>query len=214
MEGTKDQYGETQGKSVAYAIATQQAHKLGRTPKKGAGPKGMYGTREGKAAALSKHRDPKSSYKKTASAPKTAVFGILEKIGAVENLTGRDNRSPFVGSTQFPTEGSKSFSRSLLSGGSAEVGPNPKLMSKGTWKSSVGRLPMKTASKDPLVEYISKHAAQLETNIEKMDLAGAPPPMQSEESDFSGTAADKKSKEDDDFLRSLFKNNLETPKLR
>ncbi len=42
-----DQYGD-QGKNVAYAIATQQAHKMRTTPKSGEGPKGMYGTKKGK----------------------------------------------------------------------------------------------------------------------------------------------------------------------
>jgi len=45
--------------SAAWAIATQQAHKLGKTPKN-------YGTAEGKRAAKEKYGKPKSEYRKTA----------------------------------------------------------------------------------------------------------------------------------------------------
>lgn len=47
--------------SEAWAIATQQAHKLGKTPK-------GFGTSEAKAEARAKYRKPRSEYKKTASA--------------------------------------------------------------------------------------------------------------------------------------------------
>lgn len=55
---------------------------------------------------------------------------LIEK-AATMNLTGRDNRTPFVGGTQFPTEGSKSKAKQLgdLSKSKAEVGPAP-LMGK------------------------------------------------------------------------------------
>lgn len=44
---------------VAWAIATQQAHKLGKTPK-------GYGTAEGKKGAREKYRGPLKDYRKTA----------------------------------------------------------------------------------------------------------------------------------------------------
>lgn len=47
-------------KGVAYAVATQQAHKVGKSPKK-------FRTSEGVRAAKAKHPFPKSFYKKTAS---------------------------------------------------------------------------------------------------------------------------------------------------
>lgn len=46
--------------STAWAIATQQAHKTGKTPK-------GYGTAEGRAAAREKYKKPRSTYQKTAS---------------------------------------------------------------------------------------------------------------------------------------------------
>lgn len=62
----KKRYGKD-AERVAYAIATQQAHKLKKTPKRGNGPKGSYGTKEGKAVAKAKFNKPVKEYKKTAS---------------------------------------------------------------------------------------------------------------------------------------------------
>lgn len=62
----KKRYGKD-AKSVAFAIATQQGHALGKTPKKGKGPGDMYGTRSGKAEAKAKYDNPKSM-RKTAEA--------------------------------------------------------------------------------------------------------------------------------------------------
>lgn len=45
-------------KSTAFAVATQQSHATGKTPKD-------YGTREGKSEAKSKYDKPKKEYKKT-----------------------------------------------------------------------------------------------------------------------------------------------------
>jgi hypothetical protein len=69
---TGEQYGGKKGKSVAYAIAVQQAHKLGKSPK---GFKTPGGVREAKA----KFDLPKKEYQKTASL--AAFFDELEKIG-------------------------------------------------------------------------------------------------------------------------------------
>lgn len=46
--------------SAAWAIATQQAHKLGKTPK-------GYGTGEGEQKAKKKYRKSKKEYRKTAA---------------------------------------------------------------------------------------------------------------------------------------------------
>jgi len=51
---------------TAWAIATQQAHKLGKTPK-------GYGTAEGKAEAKKKYSKPRSDYRKTAAMMKTGA---------------------------------------------------------------------------------------------------------------------------------------------
>jgi len=69
--GTADQYGKDKGKSVAYAIAVQQAHKLGKSPK---GFRTPSGVREAKA----KFDLPKKEYQKTASL--AGFFDELEKI--------------------------------------------------------------------------------------------------------------------------------------
>ena len=47
-------------KSMAFALATQQSHALGKSPK-------GYGTSEGKAEAKKKYDGPKSDYKKSAN---------------------------------------------------------------------------------------------------------------------------------------------------
>jgi len=57
------QYGD-RAKQVAYALATQQAHKMKKTPKK----KGGYGTVAGRAVARAKFQKAKSEYRKTAVA--------------------------------------------------------------------------------------------------------------------------------------------------
>jgi len=61
--------------SEAWAIATQQSHATGHTPK-------GYGTATGKRAAKRKYDGPKNSYQKTASVQIAAFLDELEKIGA------------------------------------------------------------------------------------------------------------------------------------
>ncbi len=61
MDSTKDQYGEAKGKQVAYALATQQAHATGKSPKKWKGK--PFGTPEGKREAKKKYDDPKDMKK-------------------------------------------------------------------------------------------------------------------------------------------------------
>lgn len=68
---TKDEYGKKKGKSVAYAIATQQAHKLGKSPKDFRTPSGVH-------EAKQKYDEPKGEYQKTAML--TAFFDELDAI--------------------------------------------------------------------------------------------------------------------------------------
>lgn len=143
---TLEKYGPERGKQVAYAIATQQAHKLGKTPKK----KGGYGTSEGRAVAKAKYDQPSKSYKKTAS-------------GA-----GQDLRMPVLGGTRFPTDDSKSFAKQQLKASQkvSEVGPVPspkQLRPKGP-SMKLGA----AMSDDPLMQYLKKEAAALEDNISSM----------------------------------------------
>jgi len=67
---TKDEYGKKKGKSVAYALAVQQAHSLGKSPKD-------FRTQHGIHEAKQKYDEPKSEYQKTATA---AFFDELEEI--------------------------------------------------------------------------------------------------------------------------------------
>ena len=143
---TTEKYGPDRGKQVAYAIATQQAHKLGKTPKK----KGGYGTPSGRREAKAKYDQPKKVYQKTAS-------------GA-----GQDLRMPVLGGTRFPTDDSKSFAKQQLKASQkvSEVGPVPspkQLRPKGP------SLKLGAAmSDDPLIQYLRKEAAALEDNLSSM----------------------------------------------
>lgn len=143
---TTEKYGPERGKQVAYAIATQQAHKLGKTPKK----KGGYGTPTGRQAAKAKYDQSKKVYQKTAS-------------GA-----GQDLRMPVLGGTRFPTDDSKSFAKQQLKSSQkvSEVGPTPspkQLRPKGP------SLKLGAAmSNDPLIKYLKKEAAALDDNLGSM----------------------------------------------
>ena len=173
----QDRHGDD-AKSVAYAIATQQAHKMGKTPKK----KGGYGTREGRMTAKAKYPQPRKEYRKTASAMTKVnrIFEILKQA----SMAGQDLRKNFVGAPRFPTEDSKTLSNQLLSKSqkAAEVGPAPtsgrvgKESSGPTFKdtapkmgTTAGSLPtfkkegsaMSNINVDPLTQYIQKQASLL-----------------------------------------------------
>lgn len=78
------------GKSIAYALATQQAHRLGKSPK-------GYGTEEGKQVAKQKYDQPKSHYTQTAR-PKTAAEIVDEWL--LKNSAGM---IPSIPTPKFPT---------------------------------------------------------------------------------------------------------------
>jgi len=82
-------YGPEKAKQVAFAVATQQAHKVGKSPKthvsKETGERERFGTPEGRAEAKAKFDKPKSEYKKTASAIMFDGFADeLSKIAAAK----------------------------------------------------------------------------------------------------------------------------------
>jgi hypothetical protein len=94
MESTADEYGKKRGKSIAYAIATQQAHKVKKTPKRGAGPRGMYGTLEGKAMAKAKHDKPMKTYKKTAAKRELDLEEVKRRLRAGGRAVTKPIRDP------------------------------------------------------------------------------------------------------------------------
>lgn len=63
--------------SQAFAIATQQSHAIGKSPK-------GYGTAEGRRTAKAKYDSPKSSYKKTAM-----LAGFLDELDQIEKDAGK-----------------------------------------------------------------------------------------------------------------------------
>jgi len=74
----EDTYPPEKAKQVAFAVATQQAHKTGKSPK-------TFGTSEGRAEAKAKFDKPKSEYKKTASAITFDGFADeMQKIAAAK----------------------------------------------------------------------------------------------------------------------------------
>jgi len=67
MKNTKDHYGTERGKAIAYALATQQAHKVGKSPQDFRTPTGVQ-------EAKAKLGKPKSAYQKTAAVLRLANF--------------------------------------------------------------------------------------------------------------------------------------------
>lgn len=67
----EEQYGKEKGKQVAFALATQMAHRLGKSPKKfkskETGKMETFGTPQGRREAKLKYDQPKREYQKTAA---------------------------------------------------------------------------------------------------------------------------------------------------
>lgn len=94
----EEQYGKEKGKQVAFALATQQAHRLGKSPKKfkskETGKMESFGTPLGRAEAKMKYDQPKSEYQKTASeglvpaVVRDLVLDILSKTATEEKEGG------------------------------------------------------------------------------------------------------------------------------
>lgn len=63
---------------------------------------------------------------------------------------------------------------------------------------------MNKYAQDPLVQYLKKHAKQIETNVEAFATQMIEDPVQSADSDFADTPAEKKKAEDEALLKSLF----------
>lgn len=70
MKSTEDKYGPEKGKQIAFALATQQSHASGKSPKKWHGK--PFGTPEGRREAKEKYDLPKAEYQKTAEEPALA----------------------------------------------------------------------------------------------------------------------------------------------
>jgi hypothetical protein len=71
-----ERYGEKRGKSIAYAIATQQAHKVKKSPK-------GFRTPTGVRVAKAKHDRPLKEYRKTAGAAEAAKTVAMLGVPAV-----------------------------------------------------------------------------------------------------------------------------------
>jgi len=120
-------------KDVAYAVATQQAHKVGKSPKDFRTPSGVH-------EAKMKYDSPKSEYQKTAML--TAFFDELEKISQNPGMSGALKSSdippggnPMGGSGSSGGSGNGIFDManqgmSAISGGNA-AGPNPAATASG-----------------------------------------------------------------------------------
>lgn len=87
----EDTYGPEKAKQVAFAVATQQAHATGKSPKtfvsKQTGERERFGTSEGRREAKAKMDKPKSEYKKTAS---LIMFdGFADELQKIALVTSR-----------------------------------------------------------------------------------------------------------------------------
>jgi hypothetical protein len=136
---TADQYGGKKGKSVAYAIAVQQAHKLGKSPK---GFRTPGGVREAK----SKFDLPKKEYQKTAEIKLAAFFDELERIkeaqGPPEEATARGRAAASESAAQsvrnLVTTGGIGEGRASGTGSEATAGPSPTMTGTGGASGSIG----------------------------------------------------------------------------
>lgn len=81
-------------KGMAYAVATQQGHKVGKSPKK-------FRTKEGVRMAKAKHPFPKSFYKKTASDKRVEIAFIRLKELQKEAAKGSGKPSKRSGKTRY-----------------------------------------------------------------------------------------------------------------
>ena len=123
--------------SEAFAIATQQAHALGKSPK-------GYGTLEGRAEARRKYRTPQDDQKTASAFIWDAFFSELEKIAATmpgKNLSAFLKGRPAV--FKAPSEAgifSKMTRTSPLNSTGIKGAPNP------THRVAQGGVPATTAA--------------------------------------------------------------------
>lgn len=106
MKSTEDKYGPEKGKQIAFALATQQSHASGKSPKKWHGK--PFGTPEGRREAKEKYDLPKAEYQKTAEEPveHTAMAGARQtKIGNLDqwNRETIEGRSLSHGTGEQPS---------------------------------------------------------------------------------------------------------------
>lgn len=77
MKSTKEQYGPEKGKQVAFAIATQQSHAMGKSPKTWHGK--PFGTPEGRREAKEKYDEP-SKMQKSADPNDPSLWGYARRL--------------------------------------------------------------------------------------------------------------------------------------
>lgn len=146
-----------------------------------------------------------------------AKFAQKTQVKSAEAMRAgsRDNRTPFVGGTQFPTEGSKGLSRKLdqQSKAVAEQGPAPTYGGMQTVKYEVPKMKIGQTSDvvadDPLIRFLredpdfQKQAEQLDTNIDQLLVQSSPKPIADESPNFSETV-ERKKREEEALLKELF----------
>jgi len=146
----------------------------------------------------------------------------LTKLSRAAMHTGRDNRTPFVGGTQFPTSQSKALSSKLLnqSKSRAEVGPTPSMtkMDKTNLStlhgqsvkmpSAIGSLPKvgadMTRVNDPFAAWAEKNAMKLEDNLPSLETRTPVDPLQTEPPGPADQLVETAKKRDDELMRELF----------
>lgn len=88
------QYGKKKGEQVAFALATQMSHRLGKSPKtfksKVTGKKESFGTPEARREAKLKYDQPRKEYRKTAAAEDRNV--VMLSPDAAERMSNRIRR--------------------------------------------------------------------------------------------------------------------------
>lgn len=77
MKSTKDQYGPEKGKQIAFALATQQSHAIGKSPKTWHGK--PFGTPEGRREAKEKYDEP-SKMQKAAGPDDPSLWAYIQHL--------------------------------------------------------------------------------------------------------------------------------------
>lgn len=149
------------------------------------------------------------------------IYEILK----IASLAGQDLRIPVMGGTQFPTQDSLQYSKSLLQKGrnamemSSSSNPNQLGKSGPTTKditpnlgTTKGDLPqfkgasMDKIANDPLVQYLKKQAQDSPSEL-GLDSVGMDPPKSSPDASFSEEMYNSFRQHHQDTLKKLFENS-------
>lgn len=127
---------------------------------------------------------------------------------------GQDLRMPVMGGTKFPTNDSKQFAKKQFQMSNAEVGPIQPSRKGAKIEDIIPKYgAAKKASEamdpvlnDPLVQYLKKEAAAIDTNVEDMATGNAEPSV-TKDCPHPTENAQEKGKDGEGFLKKIFSHD-------